>query len=701
MESLPQFAHQHAHQCFRVADFPASIWRMVPQAAIRRRYFPGESTHNSIWDLSGSGDGRLYASLCNELIGSAPAQFYEYQPDQDRLTLRFDVGVETLVGSRCIPPSKIHTSIQELGDGRLIMATHTTSPAPGHRHWLLPNYYEHQWEGFPGSHLLMYDPQRQDVRSLGMPVSRDSIYGAKYDAISDRLWFTTFLKGHLWSYRISTRAVRDHGQITEFGSWSLAKDALGGIYTSSRSGHLFHIDPLTDRIDDLGVIAHQAETNARWHGQRVLAFHANGPDGRLYLTFHFSDALFAIDPRTRRIERVGDLVPADLRASSAIASRQITGMAFDSRGVLWYGLINHLDPFLGSTVLLVRWPVLSGGQAESCGLLGTPDRVVASVSEVVMDRQRDVLHLADTNYCDGPPSIVSVDLRAVERDLALPPVTATDPHAYLLFCDAPRVFPALELGERSQPLHRQAVEVRALAEDAARHGGGEVRAARVRAVRLWEILGRGRCPVRALRWEGDEALRVWCGVGQDEQQVEIVGGVFTRVVPADQARQLWPCPLPVAGSVLPDGARDAVLPARQGRRGLATASCWTPWVGDGILVGTRDGLLAKVDRRSGQVFALGAIGSHGPVHQLVSDPVAGIAYGVSGDPADLGHVFTYDDRQGLRELGRTYSEDTGLCGVVSNSEPCAVALSADGQRLAVGVRDDLATIYLYDQPRAS
>lgn len=688
------------YRTLSVKDFPKELFDLVPQGAVRVSNFPFKSSHNSIWDFTSTPDGRMFTSLCNEYMSSASAQLYEYLPETGELKFCFDAGVETLIGPREIPPSKIHTSINTMRDGRLIMATHTTSPSPVHKHWMFRNYYSHQWEGFPGSHLLVFDPKTGEVHTLGIPVPRDSIYGAIYEPRHHALWFTTFLKGHLWRMDLTTKKLRDLGQITEMASWSLARDTEGNIYTSSRSGHLWHINPDTCAIEDLGVIVSDTDPNPASKGQRVLAFHANGPDGRLYITFHFSDDLFAVDPKTKKIERIGSLVPPEFRPTSGKCIRQSAGIAFDSKGVLWYGLSHHYNPNIGSHVMLCRWDIAAGGEPRKAGLLGRPSRVVSTVSELVMDSKNDVLHIADTNYMEEPAHVLAVDLKIVERDWDKPRLQADDVHPYMLFKDAATIHSDPQFKEKTDKLHEFAAEMYAMRKEIEKESDGTIHAASIAAVRVWERCGRGNGSVRALRWEADGTLRVWCGrrEGAPRYGVKIrddkLAGIFAlSVAPSD-----WAFPEVNSVSTLPSAVAKAKLPARQGRQLLAKPSCWVPWNDGWVLVGTLDGLVAKVHMESGRVFTLGSSSPQGSVHQIVTNAERTRAFGVAGDPSDLGHVFYYDDEIGLREIGRTLAGVPGLAGIVGNTEPCCVALSPDGRTLAIGALDELGTVYLYKDP---
>ena len=668
---------------FSVKNVPADYFDLLPQSAVRYTAFPEELPHNAIWDFARGANGTMYASLCGEQGASVCVRLYEYLPVEGKLRFCFDGGAVTMAHPRMIPPSKIHTSIQPLPDGRLIMTTHNTARAAGHPHWLFDSYYTHIWEGFPGSHVILWDPARREARSLGIPVPRDSIYGAVYDERHHAYWFTTFLRGHLWRLDLTTMQTRDFGQITEVASYCICRDRRGHLYTSSRSGHVFRIDVDTCEVRDLGVFAREPEAHPWWKRQRHLGHHAQGPDGRLYVSFRFSDHLYAIDPDTLSVERTPPFAPPGREGAPLVAQK---GLAFDSKGVLWSVTIRPMDAVIGNLCHLHRWDLLRGGKPECVGLLGTPERATTCVSEMLMDGN-DVLHLADSNHGEDMPGVLSVDTRKLagtEKRLR-----TRDAAAYLLFADGADAFPGPDFERKAERYRETARKWEECCRFVSTQANTALRAREVRVVRLWEMLGRGKAAVAALRWEENDVLTVWCGPSGAFRLRIRDGKIVER---ADSAGD---CPVrPPA----PAGLQGAHLPARQGRQYLAQAACWTPWRDGQWLVGTLDGVVARFDPRTGRCCSLGAVGVHGPVHQIAVDAACSGAFGVSGDPQDLGHVFHYDDDGGLREVGRlTFSSPEEL--PASNTQPTTAALSRDGSRLAVGVIDDLACVYIYSDVR--
>jgi hypothetical protein len=143
---------------------------------------------------------------------------------------------------------------------------------------------------------------------------------------------------------------------------------------------------------------------------------------------------------------------------------------------------------------------------------------------------------------------------------------------------------------------------------------------------------------------------------------------------------------------MPSILKAARPPARQGRQFKSGISAWAPWGPDSWIIGTEDGCVALFYAKTGATFALGAVGVHGPVHQIAA--ANGHAYGVSGDPNDLGHVFHFCDATGLREVGRLFFKPADG-PVFSSTQPVKIAVSPDARSVAIAVADDLGCLYIY------
>lgn len=98
-----------------------NLFAGIPEELTRFTQLPNQEGHNAVWDFVRSPDNRFYVSVCGENEKPLTALLYEYYPKSGELRLIFDVAKVWIVDSQQMPPSKIHTSIDFLPDGRLIM----------------------------------------------------------------------------------------------------------------------------------------------------------------------------------------------------------------------------------------------------------------------------------------------------------------------------------------------------------------------------------------------------------------------------------------------------------------------------------------------------------------------------------------------------------------------------------------------------
>ncbi len=671
---------------YRCSSMPEGFFELLPQEAVRYSEFPVKTRHNAIWDFNWGHDGRMYVALCGELSNAVSAILFEYDRETGRLEFCFDTGRETMADPRMIPPSKIHTSITPIRDGKVIMTTHTTARSAAHRYWLFDQHYTHIWEGFPGSHVLVWDPATRQCSDLGIPVARDSIYGTCFDDRNNALWFSTYLRGHLYRLDLETRKVKDFGQITEFGSYKFVKDRLGNMLISTRSGTVFHIAVDDYKITDLGVLASEPEKNPLWRAHRILAHHAAMPDGRILLGLHWSDRLYAFDPETMQFERFGDFRPASFIQSAPWMMQK--GLAFDSKGILWQASLCPVNEAVGFMAHLFRWEIMAGKDPEYVGLLGTPDRVTACVSEMHMDSS-DILHIADSNHGEDMPGILAVNTRYLQKRLSDGTYSRAgrvrDVTAYLPFSDGKDDYPLDNFDEASAKyiaFKKEMTEYELFLKEQA---DTRVRSDEAFGIRLWRQFGRGTGSlVQNLAWSGPDTLIM-----------QLPSGKYSASASTDfQVLEATEYAFDLAGGIdkLPEVLKAARPPARQGRQFKAHITAWARWDKHSWIIGTDDGCIALFHEKTKSTYALGAIGVHGPVHQIAV--ANGHAYGVSGDPSDLGNLFHYTDKTGLREAGRMFiipEKDP----VFSNTQPVRIAVSPNGELVAVGVADLLGCVYIF------
>ena len=665
-------------------ELPADFFDVLPQSAVQATMFPRGVPQNSIWDFIRTPQGRFFVSLCAEGSVSSSGQLHEYLPEQQRLRLCFDLRKVCMVGTRTIPPSKIHSSMCIMPDGRIIMATHNTAPAPGHPYWMFDAYYSHIWEGFPGSHLLTYDPATDEVRNLGIPIPRETIYGGVYDAKHNAYYAIGMGRGHLYRHDLNSGATVDMGQVAEMGAFRLTIGPDGNVYGATRTGWLYKVNVDRQEVIDLGV---RLPSRPDVLGRTQYAFGVAGPDGRLYMANHSSDLFAALDCKTGRLEVLGSADPAINKKNYP---RCPSGLVFDDSGILWYTVHGAAGGFMGLWAHLVRWDITRGDRPEMIGLLGTPERTAWYSSEII--HHDNILYATDTNHMEDAPGILRIDLAALKQGLGKPRERARDPMAYGILSDAEAAYPGKT--EDLEPFRAMLVSGKA-ANEFFTLNTNNIHAEDALVYRLWRQTPVAESSVRKLQWLDDSHLRGVCGVSKLSGFICTMDGSLTFLDAPKSEAAIAEIPDSSNLAALPDAAKKLKLPHRQGRQYLATPSCCAPWKDGQWLIGTRDGMLARIDVLRGTVFSLGAVAVNGPVHQIVTNAGKSVAYGVAGDVSDLGSCFRYDDTNGPWELGRTFTGECTKEGLACSCQPCCLALSPDESRLAIGAADRLGTVYVY------
>ncbi|WP_372663173.1 hypothetical protein [Cohnella sp.] len=402
----------------------SNLLSAIPAQHTRFVQLPNEKGHNAVWDFVRSPDDRFYISVCGENEKPLSALLYEYFPATGELRLILDVEKIWIVDSEQMPPSKIHTSIDFLQDGRLIMATHNTAPAPGHKQWLYEQHYEHPWEGYPGSIVMIVNPDTNEVFVRGIPVPRESIYGGILGNDPRYYYFLGYMRGHFYRLNLETNEVRDYGKVSEFSSCRLVKDDRGRIYGSSYTGALWRYEPDSDEIKDLKV-SFESPNGTKY--RRALIFTLQSPKGTLFLANNLDGEIIELHPETLEVTRHGHI---HLRHEQPNKPYLIGGLAADDNFVLYYGLkiVGEEEP-----IRLVRWDILNGGEPENLGLITVNGKQSEYICEMIFDRD-GWLHLVDV--CGRySPFILAVDVKMLQPPGAdAPPaeiIPFTEPDMYM------------------------------------------------------------------------------------------------------------------------------------------------------------------------------------------------------------------------------------------------------------------------------
>jgi hypothetical protein len=177
--------------------------------------------------------------------------------------------------------------------------------------------------------------------------------------------------------------------------------------------------------------------------------------------------------------------------------------------------------------------------------------------------------------------------------------------------------------------------------------------------------------------------------------MELVDGVVTkttRFADIDETYKNW-----LRENILPQPCNfdeSIKLPEATGRRYRAKASCVVDWNNDRKFVGTLDALAAIVNP-DGTVYSLGNAAAYGPIRSMCTNKAKTHLWGVAGDDEDLGYVFEYDDKEGLRQRGiinyniPKFSDGPSVANVMSS-----ICLSPDEKYLAIGSKDRIAAVHV-------
>ena len=646
--------------------------RMVPQSAVKQCFIDAPG-YNAAWDYHVTAEGKHYIPCCAEGTFPEYVKLYEYLPESNEMKLLFNLEDSITVYPRTIRPSKFHTSINSMPDGKLIMTTHTTASAPTHPCWMPEAYYTHMWEGFMGSNVIIYDPETGKVEDLGIPVPRDTIYGAKYIAEKNSLFFITYTRGHAYLFNLNDRSLTDFGQCTEFGSYLIKEASDGNLYFSTRSGDLWRFNVSTMKVEFTGIEIPREDTEIS-KVRYVMTYATTGADGRLYFTMHIGRHFFAYDPKTNTLEKLAYTVPEEMREDYPDA--MVFGMVFDKYGKLWY--TSHTNK-LHLCCIDVTDP---NAKPQTFGLVGTEKRCHDCVENIFI--RDDVLYMSDANHGPDAPGIVSVNLEEVRKNADQPGIICQDEILYVTrgnqFKDTDLYKGNIEEdAKRIIEFNNQITsDSNYLKNNPFGFGKGEKF-----VCKIWKKVGLEGSQVYKIEYDASGNVLAYTESGK---RVTLKDGEVLNVEEMPKRAEEKTCE---------NDFKECTLPAHPGRQYLATASACAKLADGRFIVGTRDGMLALVNE--GKVFSLGAVCNDGAVHDIAVSPDGKRAFGVAGDRDSLGVVFSFDVETGVEIggsiffMGGSSREKTGV-----SCEPCCIAVSPDGKRVAIGVRDNLGCAYEFE-----
>jgi len=669
-------AYIDAHTSFESLDFDDH--RVIPQSGVQQYIFPDDDPHNAIWDYYVTPDKRHLFSLCAEGDFSESFSLCEYFPETNTVKVVFKFDDTITHYPNTIKGSKIHTSLCSMPDGRVIFQNHTTAAAPHHPVWMPFSYRNHLWEGFPGSNLMIWDPKTNHVEDLGIPVRHESLYGGVYSARANAFFSTSLMNGHVYRFDLKDRHVTDYGNLSEYANCCIKIGPDGHVYLASDNGDFMRINTETLEYEDLGVKLIMAPDMKQNNMQ--MMYGVNGPDGKLYIGARFCETLQAFDPATGKMEAIGSIMPEELKKYPHVG--MIYGFDFDEDGTLWYGLMTH--PSAESrhkngeiAFFLCSWDFLHGGKPVNYGLMGTEKRRVLVFSEAHITDGKFIG--ADTNHWYDPVSMFCVDLKKLKADHAAGikgPLTH-DAYHYTRFENGADVYEG-DLGRDAAPLYSK-IDSEHERTDKYNEMNDEIFFGAYReayVTKPWHILGYENATVRELTANDDGTCTVICGNGSYTALTIQNGEILSRKDNVDWVPKKLPAEL--------NALR---LPASAGRRWLANVTAAVNLSDGRTLIGTEGGLCGIISENG--VYSLGEVGAFGAVHDLTVTADGKKVYGIAGASEDIGMLFSYDETNGLVQLGYVKVHDprpvVGELGYLVH--PVAISVSGDGKRLCIGSDD--------------
>ena len=648
---------------------------LIPQEGLKISLFPDDCPCNAIWDYAISPEGRHYFSLCAELTYAGYVSLYEYIPETGEFKLCFNIEDKIITYDRNIRPSKIHTSICFMPNGKIIMTTHTTAKAPDHPHWLFMHYLNHQFEGYIGSNVLIYDPKSGKVEDLGIPVQRDTIYGACYDASHNALYFHTYLRGHTYRLDLDDRNLTDYGQTTMQGSFFLKLGRDGNIYTTTRNGCLFRINTQTQKIEDLDF---------QFKKSIMMPHAVDGPDGKLYMFAHSCPYLYAYDYETQKTKMICYNIPKDVNFDKMDVAQY--GGGFDDYGVLWYAVSIRANDESGFAMTYLCYiDDLHGDNptAVKVGVIGTPEHGIASCCETFV--LNDTFFGVSSNHSMDPPGMFKIELEPTRKNINNPRKRLNDPCFYIRIEGGENIYDGdlFKDGERYYQSTKYFMEHNKFTYDNLQI----FRTPDRDVTPVWMELGRVRSSVLDVSFDNNGNVSAVCGVPGDYTLLAIKDGDITEKTENYNYTEKNP-------DITANKFAHLKLPHHAGRQYKAVASAYCEIEGGKYLVGTLDGMLAIVDLEKNTVFSLGAVTTGEAIRSLASTNDGKLAYGVASDPDGFGMVFSFNIDTGITLYGYIQAGDKkGRSG--HSYEPSSIAFAPDDKSIAIGAKGNMGTVYRF------
>jgi len=676
---------------YKFKMFSDDYFRVINQTGVRQRIALCGLDYPGCWDTKLSPDGILYYAASDESGRARHTRLisYDYQTDTAKICVKAEE--VTLPKARQLPVTKFHESLTFLPDGRIFATTHSTDRAPAHPEWMPFAHHTHIWEGWPGSTMVCYDPKSGKVENWGVPAPRESIYGATYDAKHNAIYMIGFMRGHVYRFSLDDHSVKDLGKAAELYCYRLHVGPDKHIYGCTKSGYLWRINVDTEKLEDLSWRVPEYPDNYcnnTWY--RYMSHAHNVDDHTMIFTPLCSDEIFTFDTATLKVRALGRKATFDEFVDYMPTTMGINEFAIDKYGVLWYAMglwplqkpendfRNYATPNY-----LMRWDYLNGNAPECLGAVGTVKYMHHRTSGVCIDKKRDILYMVGGH--EGGLSVLCVELEKFRPHMHDPGPVSLD-----------QLFRPKDMTPDEIEAYKQ--RGKATEETTAANPFYAFPIENVTPVRIWRHVPHADIEdskIIGLVWDDANLLHGLCG-DKTKYCFTVKAKKIDTFKPFDKADAKYKTWL--LANMYPRACAfddKIILPHVVGRQYIAKASAVAEWNGGRKIVGTKDGLLAIV--RGGDVFALGNAAAYGPVRCLYVNVRKTRLWGTAGDEEDLGTVFYYDDKVGLRQLGfLIYNIHGYFDGPSASNILSSIAVSKDEKLVAVGGADRIGAIHIAD-----
>ena len=657
---------------------PKEYFNLIPQTGVTHLLCEDLPTHNAVWDMAISPEGRVLFSACGESYVAEYARLIEYDHKNKKLIRHFNLEDKIILRDYTLRTSKFHTALSFMEDGRIITTTHTTSPSPLHPTWMPYEYANHQWEGFPGSEILIIDLEKGTVENKGVISPYDTTYGGIYCPRSNEYFCTTWMRGTGYVYEVDTGKVRCLGQVSDTATSRTFLLSDGHVYGSTYSGKMFRYNTIKRELEYLDADI------------KALMRHAREKDGILYITTGpcsvdgRGQMLYAYNMETGEVKEIGRPVPKiDCTNGQDSTYYNLYGMDFDSEGRLWYGCMTFTKQIKYAGMRLYMWDFLNGKDPVDLGFLGSKKRTLSISAE--FDIFDDVIYISDGNHTSDEElycGIIAIDLKefipAIETEERIP---SHDYMNYLPFpLECSKYYPLDDYEENWNKFYKKyqfELEMNKFKEDNYFIKNYQ----EVKAISYWEETGRENTKVNKIEWNDNESISIYCGT---EKTYKI------DVNLTDMSQTVKEHPLVTANELKVDIDENTKLPFMAGRQYLAKANASVKLSDGSIIAGTKDMMLAKI--KDGKVKSLGAVTPCGSVNSLIS--TGDTVYGVAGYPKGGCNMFKYDDENGIEQLGYVPKAFAPNGRNVCIFNATTMEISPDKKYIAIGGADELSGVII-------